>query len=63
MGCSLGMGHNIPEHHYRHRDQWLCLLAIPKSCLLEILAPAAPLQEEPWEAMVLQRELTGVGVT
>lgn len=35
MGCSLGMGHGGLEHPCRRRDQGLCCLAIPSSCLVE----------------------------
>lgn len=62
MGCSLGMGHSGPEHPCQCRDQGFYFLTIPRSCLLETLAPAALLREEPWDGTVLQRELVGKGV-
>lgn len=43
-------------------NQGLCFLAIPRSCLLETLAPVATLWEELWDGTVLQREPVGMGV-
>lgn len=59
MGYSQGTGHGVLEHPCRCRDQGLCFLTLPRSCLLETLCL---LWEELQDRTVLQRELVGMGI-